>query len=241
MQKNVNGCIMNYSWRNKMHFTKKTLAAFFSILSLTAILLFAKAKFDAKNYSPLALMTIITNSTINWENESLDLHIDSSNSTTQFFPIIEESVNKSLNDFGFNLIKKEDIINTPEYKNTPESKYYINEKYSAINDYRLIPEKNKAAIIIKEKNQAKAFAYITVFIEKTMAEGYNKNGTIKCKVSVFVDITNENGKLIASSNVSEYSDKVIQVVDGRYNQIQFSSLIPDTVRAAITNATAALK
>ena len=40
-----------------------------------------------------------------------------------------------------------------------------------------------------------------------MAEGYNKNGTIKCKVSVFVDITNENGKLIKLS-LEDSADKI---------------------------------
>ena len=224
-----------------MHFTKKTLAAFFSILSLTAILLFAKAKFDAKKYSPLALMTIITNSTINWADGNIDNEINSSNTTINFYKLIEDSVNENLTLKGFKLVPKSDIINSSEYKQAEESNYYIGEDYASITGYRRLPEKNKAAILIKEKTGAKAFAYVTVFIEKEMDEGYKKNGTMRGKVTAFVDITNENGKLISNAQSSEYTSKVIQIVDGKYNYAQFAAMYPDTIRAAITNATAALK
>ena len=73
-----------------------------------------------------------------------------------------------------------------------------------------------------------------------MSQGYNKNGTMECKVTVYIDITNENGKLISNAKASAVSEKNIQVVDGNYNQGQLSALFPKTIKAAITNAIAAL-
>lgn len=220
--------------------TGKKLFVTLLICSAASSFLIAKTRLNAKKHSPLAVMTILSNSTINWEGEDADQTISSANSTVQFFPVIEESLKNSLTSFGFSLIDKKDITSSSEYKNAPESNYYKSQGFVTPENYKLIPEKNKIAILIKEKTHAKAFAYINVFLEKKMSQGYNKNGTMECKVTVYIDITNENGKLISSAKASAVSEKNIQVVDGNYNQGQLSALFPKTIKAAITNAIAAL-
>jgi hypothetical protein len=223
-----------------MFLTKKRLLLVLLITFVSFSFIIAKTKLNPEKHSPLAIMTVFTNSTINWENEDPDVEIRSANSCVQFHPAIEKELNEVFTKTGFKLIDKKDIVSTKDYKNTAESNYYIGQDYVALDDYRLIPEKNRAAIIVKEKTDAKTFAYISIFLEKTMAEGYNKNGTMKCRVTVYVDITNENGRLITSSKYTELSEKSIQVVDGKYDPLMFATLFPKTIKAAITNAIAAL-
>lgn len=210
------------------------------LLSLSSSILLAKSTLNDIKKFPVAIMSIVLNSTFNWVNESSDSD-DSQKSTKILFPEIEQMINQSFTDNGFTLIPKDKIISTDEYKNATESQAYLHANYTSPDGYKMLPQKNKIAFIVKNKTNAENFIYISLFLEKTIASGNTNNGSFKAFVTCYIDIASENGQILSSSKTTVLSDNIINITNGNYDSDSFLSIYSQTIKAAITKAIAALK
>lgn len=234
---------------------KKTLL--FTICLSCISSLFAKP-FNPQ--SPAAVVSVIANNEINWEGEaaksggllgsmakkdSLDNDDEESLLLKGFTtPLMKDAVAAVYEVFaeeGIELIDEASVIGSNAYANAEDNKMYKMAMNITADGYKLIGLKDSSIKDISAEVGAASIIIVNFKIEKMIAKGVGKNGTMTACVTAIIDFCDTNGKSLKNVNGFAKGTETIDVKMDKYDALGLAAMYPAVFRDALKTAIAKIK
>ena len=206
---------------------------------------------------PIALVSVVSNSDINWNGEeSINPNVAGFftkkalkggsdqvivSSADQLIGTAEGVIRDCLANTGkINLADKDTVINSRAYQNAVQRAYQINQGYVKPDDYRFIDyrDKNFSAALDAETGIQRSM-FVEFNFTKAMSGGFGKNGSCRALVDITVNIQDNQGKSLYRKTFSLKSKDTTKVTAGVYsgNELMalFESAIYDACYAFLDN------
>ena len=153
--------------------------------------------------------------------------------TTDLLKSAEEQITKGIENRGFTLLAKEDVLSYNNLLSKDDSSLVKASAVILADGYKMFRNDTKYLVALGEKTSAKAFIQIYIDFCKTVVNGIGKNGEMTACVEIKFTIYGEDGKVIKMVNGYASNPDTIPVVAGVYNVEKLNALFPVALEEAV--------
>lgn len=229
-----------------------TIFSIFIMLTLVGCTTLKNEPLDADLYSPVAIVSVIANDEVYWYGEEIEskgllgeafdaLAKETDNEkanvvfgyTTDLLKSAEEQITKGIENRGFTLLAKEDVLSYNNLLSKDDSSLVKASAVILADGYKMFRNDTKYLVALGEKTSAKAFIQIYIDFCKTVVNGIGKNGEMTACVEIKFTIYGEDGKVIKMVNGYASNPDTIPVVAGVYNVEKLNALFPVALEEAV--------
>ncbi len=204
---------------------------------------------DPAAVSPLAVITVYSNSEIGWYREEksnsglLDNFLSKTinkakNETVSTLlsraDILVNDAEKSLltafSTAPVKLVEKESIVESSVYVSKSESQLENEGEFIKADGYKILTHNDASfAAQLSKETGANGLVYVNFTFSKLVLTGIEKNGTLGAGVRMNITITDKAGKMLFAKSFYEQSKKSTAVVAGVYNPQALLDLFPPVI------------
>lgn len=222
------------------------------MLSLVGCASLKSEPLDANSYSPVAIVTMIANDEVYWYGEEPEskgllgeafdaLAKEKGNEqtnivlgyTTDLLKSAEEQITKGIEERGFTLLPKEEVLSYNNLLSKDDSSLIKASAVILADGYKMLRNDTKYLVALGEKTSSKAFIQVSIDFCKTVVNGIGKNGEMTAAVEIKFTIYGEDGKVIKIINGYGSNPETIPVLAGVYNVEKLNELFPVALENAV--------